>query len=83
MDKDYDVKIYYGIFNHDAEEAQWRLKGGPIPTNKNISNATSPNYSLLKIRLTSNISKNEGYLFQAREILIGFAFINILALFLF
>ena len=55
MDKDYDVKIYYGIFNHDAEEAQWRLKGGPIPTNKNISNATSPNYNLLKIRLSSNI----------------------------
>jgi hypothetical protein len=45
MDKDYDVKIYYGIFNHDAEEAQWRLKGGPIPLDKSITNATSSNYN--------------------------------------
>lgn len=55
MDKDYDVKIYYGIFNHDAEEAQWRLKGGPMPLNKNSTNATSPNYNQMKIRLSSNI----------------------------
>ena len=82
MDKDYDVKIYYGIFNHDAEEAQWRLKGGPMPLNKNSTNATSPNYNQMKIRLSSNIQKDAGFNIRSREILIGFTIINILALFL-